>query len=550
MMNKVLISLLMLAVLAAGCKNDDDGISITKSTTEILYPVVNQSTTVTFTASADWTASTNANWLTITPVKGSAGNNIITITTASTNRTKHLRSAEVTIKSGSSQQFVTVRQSGDYAIFDQKEYHVGAEGGTVQLTFVTNLESYEKLMLAYNANLSWIGWPKGESRTTRAENKGSVNPMTVQPNTEKDPRTAAFVVALLISDSEWIGLDTAYVTQAGVSSGYESTDYSADGAVRVVQKASVGKGIPMVLMGDGFVDKDIADGTYARVMDKAIENLFSEEPVKSLRDYFNIYTVTAVSKNDAIGDEYTTAFSCVPDNQSTNIYADQEKVFNYMRKTNDADSLNALAVVILNTNLHKGVTYLYSSKDRALQYSACFCPIIQDLESEQFRTVLVHEAIGHGLAKLADEYGYEKNGAATQDAISQVEAYHQHNWMKNIDTTDDVTKVNWARFIGDSCFVSENIGVYNGAYTYASGLYRPTEQSMMNSNASPFNAPSRKIIYDKVMLLGKGQDTSSYDDFVRFDEQHKPSVWQYSLSRGLVPAEPLHFAPPRIILRK
>ena len=548
-MKKILLFLLMLTVLVAGCKNDEGGISITKSSTEILYPVVNQSTTVSFTTSDDWTVSTTANWLTITPMKGNAGNNTITITTASTNRTKYLRSAEVMIKSGSSQQTVTVRQSGDYAVFDQEEYHIDAEGGTVQLTFTTNIESSDKLTVAYNAT-SWIGWPNAESRMTRAEYKGSLYPLTVQPNTDRDSRTAIYVLAMLIGDREWIGLDTVYVTQSGVNSGYESTDYSADGTVRVVQKASVGKGIPVVLMGDGFADKDIADGTYDQVMDKAIENLFSEEPVKSLRDYFNIYTVTAVSKNDAVGEEYTTAFSCVPDNQSTNVYADEEMVYKYMRKTGDADSLNALSVVILNTNLHKGVTYLYSSKDGLKQYAACFCPVIQNLESEQFRLVLVHEAIGHGLAKLADEYGYEKNGAATQEAIKQVEAYHKYNWMKNIDTTDDVTKVDWARFIGDSCFASENIGVYNGAYTFATGLYRPTEQSLMNSNASPFNAPSRKIIYDRVMLLGKGKASSSFEEFVQFDEQHKPTVWEYALSRGMMAKEPLRFAPPRLIQRK
>lgn len=550
-------SLLLCAALFSGCSSSDsseessDSISLTKIPTGTLYPVVNQSTVVNFTASAAWTATTNADWLTITPTSGKAGSGSITVTTASTNRTKSQREGEVIIKAGSASQSVTIKQSGDYAIFDQKEYIVEAEGGTVELSFVTNFSSYDNLTVAYTSGLTWIDWADNDSRMTRAEYRGKMAALTVQPNTDVNSRTALYVIAQLISDDEWIGLDTAYVTQKGVNSGYESTDYSADGTVTVVQTASVGRGIPVVLMGDGFADKDIADGSYDRALNKAIENLFSEEPVKSLKDYFSIYKVTAVSKNDAVGSDFSTAFSCVPDNQSSNIEADGEKVYQYLRKVERVDSLNALAVVILNSNVHNGVTYLYSSGNGSpIQYAACFCPIIQDMESEEFRAVLVHEAIGHGLAKLADEYGYEKNGAATQEAIDQIKQYHQYNWMKNVDTTDDVTKVDWCEFISDTCYTEEAIGVYNGAYTYASGIYRPTAESMMNSNASPFNAPSRKAIYDRVMRLGLSKGNSTYEEFTAFDKEHKPETWEYVLSRSDMPWRPLRFAPPRLIVRR
>lgn len=62
----------------------------------------------------------------------------------------------------------------------------------------------------------------------------------------------------------------------------------------------MGKGLPIVLMGDGFIDTEINDGTYDAVMDKTFENLFTEEPIKSLRDYFNVYAVTAVSKHNIL----------------------------------------------------------------------------------------------------------------------------------------------------------------------------------------------------------------------------------------------------------
>ncbi|MBQ8463286.1 MAG: hypothetical protein IJ544_04130 [Prevotella sp.] len=544
MSKKILTALVfLLATVLTGCKEDSADISVTSMTADILYPVVNQKTEVTFNVSSDWKATCNASWLNISPTEGKAGKNTITVTTTQTNRTKSQRSAVVTISAGSSQKSVTIRQSGEYALFDQKEYNMGAEGGSLNLTFATNVD-IENLTIAYNASLDWIDWA-AESRATD-EWTGQTHALVVEPNTGKDPRTAIYVLAMMTDGDDWVGLDTCYVQQAGLSTGYESTDYSQDGKITVLQQASQGKGIPVVLMGDGFADRDIADGTYQTAMEKAVENLFSEEPVKSLRDYFTVYCVTAVSKHDNVGEDYSTVFSCVPDPQSSNIEADADMVMNYVRKVENIDSLNTLAVVILNTNIHKGVTYLYSNPkaNKPIQYAVAFCPVIESLESEMFRTVLVHEAIGHGLGKLADEYGYKENGSPTPDEVNELKNYHTYNWLKNVDATSDETKVDWHAFIGDRHFSNEEIGVYEGGYTYMLGIYRPTTESMMNSNSSPFNAPSRKAIYDRVKQLGEDKAASTFDEFAAFDEQHKPEQWSYTLSRGFRTLPAPHFAQP------
>lgn len=77
---------------------------------------------------------------------------------------------------------------------------------------------------------------------------------------------------------------------------YESSDYSEDGKVYTLQKASEGNGINVVLMGDAFSDRQVADGTYEEVMRTAADAFFSEEPYTSFRNLFNVYYVTAVSK--------------------------------------------------------------------------------------------------------------------------------------------------------------------------------------------------------------------------------------------------------------
>ena len=533
--------------LLAACTADDGrgGVTLTSSAVVELYPVINQKGTVSFSAPSEWKATCTADWLLFTPRQGTAGDATITLTTLSTNRTKAIRSAQLMITSEGTQKSVTIVQSGKYAVFTQKETILGPEGGSLTLSFVSNLEEGDNLQIGYQ-NTSWINWTDN-SRVTRGEWRGSFPELILQPNTTPDTRSAAYVLVMGTSGDEWIGLDTAYVHQYGIVDNYESTDYSADGMVTLLQQATVGRGIPIIIMGDGFADRDISDGTYMQVMRKALDNLFSEEPVKSLRDYFTVYTVTAVSRNSRVGEDCSTVFSTVPSLTSSNITCDEEQVAEYIQKVADIDLRNTLAVVIVNSHAHKGVTYWYTDRQRQpLQYALALCPVIEDLESESFRLVLTHEAIGHGLGKLSDEYGYESEGAATEEAIAKLNRMHQFGWLSNVDANDDPAVVGWHQFIGDNRFANEAIGVYEGGYTFVSGVYRPTEESMMNSNRSPFNAPSRRAIYNKVMELGEGRTDVSYDEFVDFDTQHKPERWNYSTTRSQVPWQQWRPLPPRV----
>ena len=67
---------------------------------------------------------------------------------------------------------------------------------------------------------------------------------------------------------------------------YESTDYSMDKKTELLQRASRGKGIDIVLIGDVYTDVDIRTGYYRDVMEFAMEAFFSVEPTKSYREYF------------------------------------------------------------------------------------------------------------------------------------------------------------------------------------------------------------------------------------------------------------------------
>lgn len=540
---------LMLAALFSCSENEAGDITLTTSGTTELYSVTNQSADIKFKASSSWKASSSAKWLTVSPKSGEAGDHVITVATTATNRTGSSRVSQVTIVSGSTQKTISVKQRGEYAVFDSEELNFPSEGAIFRAGFRTNLEENQLHLYATVGLDEWLKNTKSDART-RAEYIGDLYPLRALPNESTNPRDGALFFVMEDKEGNLLGLDTLFVYQEGSDQGYASSDYSADGKVELLNKATEGKGIPIVLMGDGFIDKEIADSTYARVMQQTMENLFSEEPIKSLRDYFNVYQVTAVSRRNRFDGISSTAFGTIPDHQTMSIDVDAASVMKYVKKVEDIDSVNTLAVVILNANISRGVTYMMGSNRQDYNYAIALCPVIDSLKSEMFRSVLVHEAVGHGFAKLADEYVRSTEGSATDADIRYLKEMHEKwAWFMNVDSEKDSTKVIWTQFIYDPEFANEQISTYEGGYTFYKGVYRPTQGSMMNSNDAPFNAPSRQAIYNKVMKLGLGK-TPSYEEFVAFDQQHKPTVWTYqSRTRSNGWGEWLHPAPPRIIWR-
>ena len=537
------VYLLSLILILAGCSEDEAGITLSTSGTTELYSVTNQSADIKFKTGSSWTASCAADWLTVSPKSGKAGDNIITVATTATNRTGNSRVSHVTIESGGTQKTVTVKQRGEYAFFDLDELNVPSEGGIFKVGFRTNMN--EMQLYASNSLIDWLKNPNADART-RTEYTDSYT-FQFLPNESTNARDGALFLTMKDKAGNILGLDTLFVYQEGRDPGYVSSDYSEDGKVELLNKATEGKGIPIVLMGDGFVDQEIADSTYSTVMNQAMENLFSEEPIKSLRNYFNVYRVTAVSPCNRFDGISSTALGTVPDHQSMGIEVDAKAVMKYVKKVENIDSINTLAVIILNTNINRGVTYMIGSDKKDYNYSIALCPMIDSLKSETFRQVLTHEAVGHGFAKLADEYVRSTEGSATDEDIKTLKDRHERlGWFLNVDSEKDSTKVIWTQFIYDPEFSNEGIGIYEGGYTFYKGVYRPTEESMMRSNNAPFNAPSRQAIYNKVMKLGLGK-TATYEEFVEFDRAHKPTVWHYESRTRQGGEAPWRPAPPRII---
>lgn len=305
---------------------------------------------------------------------------------------------------------------------------------------------------------------------------------------------------------------------------YMSSDYSADGQVTKLQSATTGNGIDLILMGDGFSDRQIDDETYADVIQNAMNAFFSEEPYKTYQDYFNVYSVNVVSLTegyDHSGQSLGTAFGA-----GTFVYGNDEKVFEYALKAIPESCLDdALIIVMMNKDAYAGTCFMYdcSDGDYGRGPSIAYFPVSSNTET--FNGLVSHEAGGHGFAKLADEYAYESMGQVPLEEIIYVHEMEAYGWWKNIDFTNNPTQVKWAKFISDSRYASENLGCYEGGYTYWTGVWRPTLNSIMNNNYGGFNAPSREAIWYRINKLAHGASwNGTYEEFVTYDAVNRTSA--------------------------
>ena len=329
---------------------------------------------------------------------------------------------------------------------------------------------------------------------------------------------------------------------------YTSTDYSADGTYELLQSATVGNGIDVVLMGDAYSDRLIADGTYRSVMENTMEQFFSEEPYKSFREYFNVYMVNVVSPNEEYEPDSRTALSTWF-GDGTSVGGDDQTVFSYALNAISEDRMDeALIVVMMNRDYYAGTCWMYypESGDYGNGVSVAYFPTSSD--EATFRGLILHEAGGHGFAKLADEYAYEEYGQVPSDEITNCQNLWDFGWYPNIDFTSDPALVNWSEFIADARYQYDGLGVFEGGYTYWTGVWRPTENSIMRYNEGGFNAPSREAIYTRINKLAFGESWQyDYEDFVAYDAVNRRSELATAPSSVLQRHEPT--APP-VIVRK
>ena len=326
----------------------------------------------------------------------------------------------------------------------------------------------------------------------------------------------------------------------GGSTFYTSTDYSRDGEVVLLQQATVGRGVNIILLGDGFVDRDMEPGgKYEQRMRAAMEHFFAYEPYTSQRERFNIYTVKVVSANAQYG--YGQSNRRLTYEKDGSINFRSSLCTEYASKVPNPTGQPLKIAALCNSDQRVGRSYCVRTR------TGWACCIVYDPNPK----VLNHELGGHGFGDLWDEY--TEYSETFTDTAGLDRDWNNYAWGANTDWRNDPATVRWAHFLADSRYAGEGLGIFEGAKLYPKGIYRPTNNSMMRHNNCPFNAPSREQIYKNIMRWSVGGNWQyDYETFVAADAAGRSQAAGKLLSTVteeplLVPRQETPHIPPVLV---
>ncbi len=316
--------------------------------------------------------------------------------------------------------------------------------------------------------------------------------------------------------------DKGYTTSCGVSQC--SYDYDEDEVI-TLQKATRGNGVNLVFLGDGYNNKDIANGTYLKDMKQQMEYFFGVEPYTTYRDYFNVYTAIALSQESGVGtvntlcdNKFETTFT-----GGASLMCNTNDVFKYalrMPTVNSGNLNQTLIVLTPNTTDYGGVTSMWADGS-----AIAITPKSADDYPYDSRGIVQHEAGGHGFGKLGDEYIYHNAFISSCQCFccpheAEFNAAKANGWYENLSLTAKMHEVPWSHLIFNDKY-SAVVDIYEGGFMHSRGVFRSELNSCMNNNIPYFSTISREAIVKRIKQYAG--ETYSFDEFVKNDNPNPGS---------------------------
>lgn len=316
--------------------------------------------------------------------------------------------------------------------------------------------------------------------------------------------------------------DKGYTTSCSVSQC--SYDYDEDEVI-TLQKATRGNGVNLVFLGDGYNNKDIANGTYLKDMKQQMEYFFGVEPYTTYRDYFNVYTAIALSQESGVGtvntlcySKFETAFT-----GGASLMCNTNDVFKYalrMPTVNSGNLNQTLIVLTPNTTDYGGVTSMWADGS-----AIAITPKSADDYPYDSRGIVQHEAGGHGFGKLGDECIYHNEFVSNCPCRccpheKEFNAAKANGWFENLSLTAKMHEVPWSHLIFNDKY-SAVVDIYEGGFMHSRGVFRSELNSCMNNNIPYFSTISREAIVKRIKQYAG--ETYSFDEFVKNDNPNPGS---------------------------
>ncbi|MDO4171418.1 MAG: M64 family metallopeptidase [Prevotellaceae bacterium] len=326
--------------------------------------------------------------------------------------------------------------------------------------------------------------------------------------------------------------------------------------VTMLQQHTKGDGFHIVIMADGYTKEDINNGRYRNAVLAAKNAIFAQKPMRDLEEYVDIIEVMVPSLHSGVDytKRQTGLRTSLQQGNSTNVYGDSLTIlqcawtalrktynnFNNSQAEGERRLGNTLVLALLNTNVYKGVTLLADDKEATDKipggYSLSYVPAYATVQGRNvFADLVRHEGVGHGIAKLGDEYHYDEapyNSVPQKDVARFTEGQKIGFFMNigydatgsgDVEGRHPIEATSWLYpFTQMAEYAGEDLHWYKGAFEYSTGFYRSSNHSIMNATTEAgnetFNVASRAMIYKRIMRAAYGKSWQfDYNAFRTFD---------------------------------
>lgn len=161
----LILLLAYFAIFACSEPEPESYLNLTSGSNSLEIPADGGKVSVIISASESWSITCNEPWVNITPMRGQAGKNNITISASANPDIETPRYADIQINISDKNEYITVCQgkSTGYLI-EQKEFGIGKDGGTLRIPLKANTTDYT--CVVDKACESWISIIKTKSLDT------------------------------------------------------------------------------------------------------------------------------------------------------------------------------------------------------------------------------------------------------------------------------------------------------------------------------------------------------------------------------------------------
>jgi IgA Peptidase M64 len=241
----------------------------------------------------------------------------------------------------------------------------------------------------------------------------------------------------------------------------------------------------VVILGDGYTEADMP--TFRENVDREVSTLFAFEPWKSYRSYVNVYRVEIPSGESGVScDPSVTSpkrvtplsmrfwSGCRTDGIQRLLVMDDDAAHRYADLVTGTSDANRQIVALANSPTYGGAGGTYATASGGNAMSSLIMP---------------HE-IGHSLGGLQDEYNYYQRGVPGGAYTDGEPDSVHHTLLTEAQMRQQHAK--WWRWLGDRSTAGGVIGRYEGGMYDTTGVWRPSDHSMMKTLGYAYDQVERE----------------------------------------------------------